>query len=117
MGSATIAWRSSMPDTGKFERLWGAYGNKPTDEDLQSVQAEFAPAQQFRSAVHCAELSNDGFLYVCDRINDRIQVFTREGKFIKEQFIAKQTLSAGSVWDIAFSERSATKVHLCGRWS
>jgi hypothetical protein len=90
-------------DTGKFKRLWGAYGNKPTDANLGPYNPNAPAAQQFRSAVHCAELSTDGLLYVCDRINDRIQVFTREGKFVKEQFIAKQTLGAGSAWDIAFS--------------
>ena len=53
--------------------------------------------------MHCADVSNDGFVYACDRVNDRIQVFTKEGKFVKEQFIAKNTLPAGSVWDMAFS--------------
>ena len=54
--------------------------------------------------MHCAELAKDNLLYVCDRVNNRIQVFTPQGKFIKEQFIAKNTLGAGSVWDIAFSK-------------
>ena len=53
--------------------------------------------------MHCAELSNDGFVYVCDRPNDRIQVFTKEGKFVKEKQLFPETLSDGSVWDIAFS--------------
>jgi hypothetical protein len=90
-------------DTGKMKRYWGAYGNKPTDEDLGPYKPDAPPARQFRNPVHCADLSNDGFVYACDRVNDRIQVFTREGKFVKEQFIAKNTLAAGSVWDIAFS--------------
>src|SRR5919205_1129341 len=47
--------------------------------------------------------SNDGLVYVCDRPNDRIQVFTKDGKFQKEVFVAKNTLGDGSVWDIAFS--------------
>ena len=46
-------------------------------------------AQQFRNPVHCAEMSNDGLVYVCDRPNDRVQVFTKEGKFVKEHFIAQ----------------------------
>ena len=54
--------------------------------------------------MHCAELSADGFVYVCDRPNDRIQVFSRDGTFVKEAFIAKRTLGDGSVWDIAFSK-------------
>ncbi|HEU4391633.1 MAG TPA: hypothetical protein VFV34_27845 [Blastocatellia bacterium] len=91
-------------DTGKFKRYWGAYGNKPDDTNLGRYNPEAPPAQQFRNPVHCAELSNDGFLYVCDRVNDRIQVFEKGGKFVKEQFIAKWSLADGSVWDIAFSK-------------
>ena len=91
-------------DTGKFKRYWGAYGNKPDDKSLGRYNPDAPPAQQFRNPVHCAELSNDGLLYVCDRVNDRIQVFTPEGKFVKEQFVAKQSLADGSVWDIAFSK-------------
>ncbi len=54
--------------------------------------------------MHCAELSDDGLVYVCDRPNDRIQVFRKDGTFVKEAFIAKRTLGDGSVWDIAFSK-------------
>lgn len=91
-------------DTGKFKRYWGAYGNKPDDANLGRYNPDAPPAQQFRTPVHCAELSEDGLLYVCDRANDRIQVFQRDGKFVKEQFIAKRSLADGSVWDIAFSK-------------
>src|SRR5687768_16238171 len=59
--------------------------------------------QQFRTPVHCAEPTNDGLVYVCDRPNDRIQVFRKNGTFVKEQRIAPRTLGDGSVWDIAFS--------------
>ena len=91
-------------DTGKFKRYWGAYGNKPDDTDLGKYDPDAPPAQQFRNPVHCAELANDGLVYVCDRPNDRIQVFQKDGKFVKEAFIAKKTLGDGSVWDIAFSK-------------
>jgi len=91
-------------DTGKFKRYWGAYGNKPDDTDLGKYDPEAPPAPQFRTPVHCAELANDGLVYVCDRPNDRIQVFQKDGKFVKEAFIAKKTLGDGSVWDIAFSK-------------
>src|SRR5258705_2796853 len=91
-------------DTGKFKRYWGAYGNKPDDTNLGPYNPNAPPAQQFRTPVHCAELSNDGLVYVCDRPNDRIQVFRKDGTFVKEQFIAKRTLGDGSVWDIAFSK-------------
>ena len=90
-------------DTGKMKRYWGAYGNKPDDTDMGPYNPDAPVDQQFRSPVHCAQLSVDRLLYVCDRVNDRIQVFTPEGKFVKETFILKRTLNAGSVWDIAFS--------------
>ena len=90
-------------DTGEFKRYWGAYGNPPDDADLGRYVANAAPAQQFRNPVHCSELSNDRLLYVCDRVNDRIQVFRPDGTFVQEQFVEKRTLGAGSVWDIAFS--------------
>jgi DNA-binding beta-propeller fold protein YncE len=101
-------------DTGKLKRYWGAYGNKPDDADLGNYDPEAPPAQQFRTPVHCAELANDGLVYVCDRPNDRIQVFQKDGKFVKEAFIAKKTLGDGSVWDIAFSRDPQQKyLFLC----
>ena len=90
-------------DTGKMKRYWGAYGNKPDDTNLGPYNPDAPPAQQFRNPVHCADLSNDGLLYVCDRANDRLQVFRKDGTFVKEGFIAKRTLASGSVWDLAFS--------------
>ena len=90
-------------DSGKIKRYWGAYGNKPDDAPLGRYDPKAPLAQQFRTPVHCAELSADGFVYVCDRPNDRIQVFTKEGKFVKEKQLFPDTLSDGSVWDIAFS--------------
>ena len=91
-------------DTGQYKRHWGAYGNKPDDTDLGRYNPDAPPARQFRSPVHCAELSKDGLLYVCDRPNDRLQVFKKDGTFVKEVFVAKTTLADGSVWDIAFSK-------------
>ena len=91
-------------NTGEFKRYWGAYGNEPDDTDLGSYNPDDAPAQQFRTPVHCAEPSNDGLVYVCDRPNDRVQVFQKDGTFVSELFIATQTLGDGSTWDIAFSK-------------
>ena len=91
-------------DTGKMKRYWGAYGNKPDDADLGKYDPKAPPAQQFRNPVHCVERSNDGLVYVCDRAGDRVQVFQPDGKFVKEQFYAKETLASGSAWDITFSK-------------
>ena len=96
-------------DTGKYKRHWGAYGHKPDDANLGKYDPDAPPAPQFRNPVHCAELANDGLLYVCDRPNDRIQVFKPDGTFVKEVFIAKRTLGDGSVWDIAFSKDAQQK--------
>ena len=89
--------------TGEFKRYWGAYGNEPSDENMGRYDPEAPPAQQFRNPVHCADPSNDGLVYVCDRANDRIQVFRTDGTFVTEKVVAPLTLGDGSVWDIAFS--------------
>ena len=91
-------------DTGKIKRYWGAYGNKPDDTNAGTYNPDAPLIQQFRTPVHCADVSNDGFVYVCDRPNNRLQVFTKEGKFVKEIQIAKRTGGDGSIWDVAFSK-------------
>ena len=109
--------------TGAYKRHWGAYGNAPDDgfftragETLPGpfrgvVQNENRPSQydpngppspQFR-IVHAVRISKDGLVYVCDRTNDRLQVFTKAGKFLREVVINKDTLGSGSVWDVGFS--------------
>jgi DNA-binding beta-propeller fold protein YncE len=90
-------------DTGKMKRYWGAYGNRPQDGPLAPFNPDAPPSQQFRNPVHCSDVSNDGFVYVCDRQANRLQVFTKDGKFVKEQWYARRSLSEGSVWDVAFS--------------
>jgi len=96
-------------ETGAFKRIWGAYGNTPDDKDQGRYRPNDPPAQQFRNPVHCADLSVDNLVYVCDRVNDRMQVFSKDGKFVKEQFFEKDTLGSGSVWDIAFSKDAQQK--------
>ena len=89
--------------TGEFIRHWGAYGNVPDDAPLPPYSPDDPPAQQFRSPVHCAQISHDGLVYVCDRAGDRIQVFQRDGTYVTEGFVAPETLGSGSAWDLAFS--------------
>ena len=91
-------------DTGELKRYWGAYGNEPDDTDIGLYDPDDEPAQQFRNPVHCAEPSNDGLVYVCDRPNDRVQVFRTDGTFVRELIVAPATLGGGSAWDIAFSK-------------
>jgi len=96
-------------ETGKYKRHWGAYGHKPEDTNLGPYDPDAPPAQQFRNPVHCADLSVDRLLYVCDRANDRVQVFRPDGTFVKEAFFNKRTRGSGSAWDIAFSKDAQQK--------
>jgi len=114
--------------TGAIKRFWGAYGEKPNDADTAKYEPGGAAPKQFGSPVLCAKLSNDGLVYVCDTQNDRIQVFKKDGSFVKEKVIAPETRSTGSVWDVAFSrdpqqrflyvaDGSNMKVHILDRQS
>ena len=89
--------------TGAIKRFWGAYGNKPNDADTARYEPGAALPKQFGAPVMCARLAIDGLLYVCDTQNDRIQVFKKDGSFVKEKTVAPATRGTGSVWDIAFS--------------
>ena len=97
--------------TGAIKRYWGAYGNRPNDNPTWRGQrtagtgwsAEQYQEQQFRGPVHCAEPSNDGLVYVCDRQNNRVQVFQTDGTYVREGYYAPATLGDGATWDIAFS--------------
>lgn len=96
-------------DTGKIKRMWGAYGEPPTDLALGPYDPAAPVAKQFRNPLHCAEMSVDGLVYACDRPNNRVQIFTKEGKFVKEVFVARESRADGSVWDIAFSKDAAQR--------
>jgi len=93
-------------DTGAYKRMWGAFGNVPTDDppvtpgaagrgrgaaELARVPAkEINPSDpgpsQF-STVHGVKVSNDGHVYVADRAGKRVQVFTLDGKFEAQAFV------------------------------
>ena len=89
-------------ETGAYKRHWGAYGNKPNDDKQPAYDPAAPPSQQFANPVHCAKPSKDGHVYVCDRTNNRIQVFKKDGTFVTEWFYDKSTLGAGAVWDLNF---------------
>ncbi len=90
--------------TGAFKRYWGAYGNRPDDEADVTYTPGVAGPQQFRGPVHCAEPTYDGLVYVCDRGADRVQVFRKDGTYVREVVYNPKTLNQGSTWDIAFSK-------------
>jgi hypothetical protein len=112
--------------TGKFKRMWGAFGNPPDSDPPagagppggggrggggrgRGAQAEPAldtegnGAEHFGNPVHAVKISNDNLVYVADRSNRRIQVFTPAGKYVTQVFINRAGPSAGSVAGLAFS--------------
>ena len=90
-------------DTGQVKRFWGAYGNQPDDSYSQRYMPGGPNLQQFSSPVHCAEVSNSGLIYVCDRAHDRIQVFQKDGTYVDEMLVLPNTTGSGAAWDINFS--------------
>ena len=92
--------------TGAYKRHWGAYGGKPDDTappPYNPNPASNAPLPRQFQNVTCVKLSKDGLVYVCDRQGNRIQVFQKDGKFVKEAIVSQPTTGDGSVWDLAFS--------------
>ena len=92
-------------DTGAFKRGWGAYGAKLADipnEPYGPRTPDEAPRMHF-STVHCVQLSNDGLVYVCDRVGNRVQVFQKDGTYLKEFVVAPQTLNRGTAGQVSFS--------------
>ena len=104
-------------ETGAFKRTWGAFGNPP-DNDAPSVApgGPPAPAQldtdgpgspTFSNPVHAVKISNDGLVYVADRSNRRVQVFTPDGKYVTQAFINRAGPSNSSAAGIGFSPDAA----------
>jgi hypothetical protein len=87
--------------TGVYKRHWGAYGNPPSDDKQPPYDPKVPVQQQFGNPVHCVKIADDGLIYVCDRTQNRIQIFKKDGTFLKEWFFEKATLGNGAVWDLA----------------
>ena len=79
--------------TGAYKRHWGAHGRLPGTSGVKP----------FGTPVHGLRLARDGLLYVCDRANNRIQVFRKDGTFVKEFVVAPDTKGNGSMWDVDLS--------------
>jgi DNA-binding beta-propeller fold protein YncE len=119
-------------NTGKYLGHFGAYGNSPVDDKAaaaagtwiaDSTKGNKKPAF-FRNPVHCVKIADDGKIYVCDRGNDRIQVFDKNdptlgkecsnptgqaGKcgFVAERFISDHTNIIGTAVSMTFSTDKA----------
>jgi DNA-binding beta-propeller fold protein YncE len=74
-------------DSGAFKRMWGAFSNKPVDDDHCEVvtPSSFSdPGPQQFSIVHAIRVAKDGTVYVADREYRRVQMFNKDGKFLKQ---------------------------------
>jgi DNA-binding beta-propeller fold protein YncE len=104
-------------DTGAYKRHWGAFGRAPSDvvkpESRRALPPTAAQLEQFGTPVHCVKIARDGMVYVCDRLNNRVQVFRKNGTFVKQFMVEPRTTSNGSVWDIVLSRDPQQKwLHL-----
>lgn len=95
--------------TGAYKRHWGAYGERPHDDKLPAYDPKAPLSRSFANPVHCVRMSNDELLYVCDRQNNRIQVFDRAGRFQREFRVEPETLANGAAWDMVLSHDPAQK--------
>lgn len=87
--------------TGEYKRHWGGFGEQPHDRRLPSYD-EVDEIHSFNTAVHALALSDDGILYVADRSNSRVQLFQKDGTYI-DQFFVSRNSGPGTVWDVTFS--------------
>ena len=92
--------------TGAYKRHWGAYGKRPDDAKIADYNPE---SPQFANPVHCVRLTRDELVYVCDRMNNRIQVFKKNGEFVRQFVYEPATRGSGSVWDLIPSEDPAQR--------
>jgi hypothetical protein len=104
-------------ETGKFKRGWGAYGI-PLSEIDNTKQPRYdptaPPSKQFRGLLDSIKISVDNLVYGADRTADRVQVFTKQGKFVQEIFVAPKTMGRGTAWTLAFSHDPKQKYLLVG---
>jgi hypothetical protein len=100
-------------ETGAYKRHWGAYGKPPSDAEKPNVRRTAPPTaaqlQQFGNPVHCVRLARDGMVYVCDRLNNRVQVFRKDGSYVREFSVEPATAGNGAVWDIVLSRDPAQR--------
>ena len=75
-------------DSGAFKRMWGAFGKPPGGDDSCAIVGpkSFPDAEgpAHYNVAHAIRVANDGTVYLADRENRRVQMFTKDGKFVKQ---------------------------------
>src|SRR5260370_39844258 len=97
-------------DTLAFKRGWGAYGKPLSEISTNDADRAYTPGgpmpKEFKGHL-TLNISSDGLVYAADRDANRIQVTTKEGKFLKEFTLAPNTAEEGSTACVAFSPDKA----------
>jgi len=90
---------------GQYLRQWG--------KQATPAEAQGGTAGAFSQVLHCIVISNEGLVYVCDRQGDRIQVFEKSGKFVRNIWVRTGTAqlpdATGTAWWIGFSPDAAQR--------
>jgi DNA-binding beta-propeller fold protein YncE len=94
-------------ETGAYKRHWGAYGERPTDDNPGPWDPNAPPSRTWRTPVHGVAIANDGLVYVTDRPSNRIQVFQKDGTYVTETVLAPQTYGPGSTWEVVLDPLDA----------
>jgi DNA-binding beta-propeller fold protein YncE len=94
--------------SGKFRRMWGAFGAPPKEQPANVPYGEpgkfdSGEGPELFGIVHGIRVSNDGFVYVGDRDNRRVQVFTLDGKYLKQVFVNMAAGPSRTACGITFS--------------
>jgi hypothetical protein len=93
-------------DSLQFKRGWGAYGHALSEMSSNDADRAYTPGgpmpKEFRGHL-TLNISNDGLVYAADRNANRIQVTTKQGKFVKEFILAPTTGVGGSTGGVMFS--------------
>lgn len=79
-------------DTGRFKRMWGAFGTVPRDDPPNPADPDAGDkgAPHFVQPVHAVRVAKDGLVYVSDRGGKRVQVFRLDGTYVTQVFIGRE---------------------------
>jgi hypothetical protein len=93
-------------DTLQFKRGWGAYGHTLAEISTSDADRAYTPGgpmpKEFRGHL-TLNISHDGLVYAADRNANRIDVTTKQGKFVKEFILAPGTGVGGATGGVMFS--------------